>query len=259
MLAAGLVLSLDKGLAWKKFKIRCVEKLDGNLEDDARLLIVDDEVSILDYVGLGLKYEGFTFSTAQSCAAARKKLSEEQYSLVVLDRMLPDGDGLALCQWIKESLRIPVLLLSALGEVEDRVEGLNRGADDYLAKPFQFVELVARVRALLRRPNGSSASSDSYDDIVTGELRISRSRRRVYWANQEVDLTPKEFELLEYLAARPGRVFSKDELVEHLWGVDFDGFTNTVEVHVSALRQKLGDNTRRLIRTVRGVGYAWEG
>ena len=226
----------------------------------AKLLIVDDEKPILDYIGLGLKYEGFSFFTAASCAEARKRLAEEEIGLVVLDRMLPDGDGLSLCQWIKETRGIPVLLLSALGEVEDRVEGLNVGADDYLAKPFQFVELVARVRALLRRPKTATpASSDDSGDIVSGELRISRSRRRVFLGSQEVELTPKEFELLEFLASRTGRVFSKDELVNHLWGTDFDGFTNTVEVHVSALRQKLGDHNRKMIRTVRGVGYAWEG
>ena len=227
-------------------------------KENIRLLVVDDEKSILDYVGLGLKYEGYAFVTAGSCAEARKKLSEEEVDLVVLDRMLPDGDGLSLCQWIKETKGIPVLLLSALGEVEDRVEGLNVGADDYLPKPFQFVELVARIRALLRRPKTNGAV-DSSGDIVTGELRISRARRRVYLGSAELELTPKEFELLEFLASRPGRVFSKDELVDHLWGTDFDGFTNTVEVHVSALRQKLGDHSRKMIRTVRGVGYAWEG
>jgi DNA-binding response OmpR family regulator len=228
---------------------------------NAKLLIVDDEKSILDYVGLGLKYEGFPFFTAASCAEARKRLGEEEVDLVVLDRMLPDGDGLSLCQWIKESKGIPVLLLSALGEVEDRVEGLNSGADDYLPKPFQFVELVARIRALLRRPKsgGAAPPADTSGDIVAGDLRISRSRRRVYLGPQELELTPKEFELLEFLASRSGRVFSKDELVDHLWGTDFDGFTNTVEVHVSALRQKLGDHNRKMIRTVRGVGYAWEG
>lgn len=232
--------------------------MSDNGEDNVRLLVVDDEKSILDYVGLGLKYEGFPYTTAATCAEARKKLAEEEISLVVLDRMLPDGDGLTLCGWIKENKNIPVLMLSALGEVEDRVEGLNVGADDYLPKPFQFVELVARVRALLRRPKTGTAA-DTSGDIVTGELRISRSRRRVFLGAQELELTPKEFELLEFLASRTGRVFSKDELVDHLWGTDFDGFTNTVEVHVSALRQKLGDHNRKMIRTVRGVGYAWEG
>jgi DNA-binding response OmpR family regulator len=229
-----------------------------DLQQPPKLLLVDDEKSILDYVGLGLKYEGFPFVTAASCAEARKRMAEEDIGLAVLDRMLPDGDGLTLCKWIKDHKDVPVLILSALGEVEDRVEGLNVGADDYLAKPFQFVELVARIRALLRRPK-VAAQAEGTDDIVSGDLRISRSRRRVFLRSQEVELTPKEFELLEFLASRTGRVFSKDELVDHLWGTDFDGFTNTVEVHVSALRQKLGDHSRKMIRTVRGVGYAWEG
>ena len=222
------------------------------------LLLVDDEPSILDYIGLGLKYEKVPYLTAGDCAEAEKTLREKSVDLVVLDRMLPDGDGLDLCRKIRERYQIPVLLLSALGEVEDRVEGLNSGADDYLPKPFQFAELIARVRALLRRPNtGPKKTSD--EEINSGNLRILPQQRRVYQSGDEVELTPKEFELLHFLVAQKGRVFSKDDLVSHLWGSDFDGFTNTVEVHISALRQKLGDEKRRMIRTVRGVGYAWEG
>ena len=220
--------------------------------------MVDDEASILDYIGLGLKYEKVPYHTAQDCAQAERTLREKTVDLVVLDRMLPDGDGLTLCQKIRERYRIPVLMLSALGEVEDRVEGLNSGADDYLPKPFQFSELIARVRALLRRPN-QPAKTTGTEEITSGQLRILPQQRRVYFADQEVELTPKEFELLQFLVSQAGRVFSKDDLVAHLWGADFDGFTNTVEVHISALRQKLGDDKRRMIRTVRGVGYAWEG
>lgn len=226
-----------------------------------QVLVVDDEQSILDYVGLGLKYEKVDHFTAGDCAEAERILREKSVDLVILDRMLPDGDGLQLCQKIRERYAIPVILLSALGEVEDRVEGLNAGADDYLPKPFQFVELIARVRALLRRPvtKTEAASNGERADIMSGDLRISPSRRRVFLSEKEIELTPKEFELLEFLASQPGRVFSKDDLVNHIWGADFDGFTNTIEVHVSALRSKLGDQSRTMIRTVRGVGYAWEG
>lgn len=227
-------------------------------EAEPTLLLVDDEPSILDYIGLGLKYEKVPYLTAGDCAGAEKTLRENKVDLVVLDRMLPDGDGLELCRKIRERYEVPVLMLSALGEVEDRVEGLNSGADDYLPKPFQFAELIARVRALLRRPNtGAQKSSDK--ELNSGELRILPQQRRVYQSGEEVELTPKEFELLHFLVAQKGRVYSKDDLVSHLWGSDFDGFTNTVEVHISALRQKLGDEKRRMIRTVRGVGYAWEG
>ena len=227
-------------------------------EAEPTLLLVDDEPSILDYIGLGLKYEKVPYVTAGDCAEAEKLLREKKVDLVVLDRMLPDGDGLDLCRKIRERYEIPVLMLSALGEVEDRVEGLNSGADDYLPKPFQFAELIARVRALLRRPNtGPKKSPDK--EINSGELRILPQQRRVYQSGEEVELTPKEFELLHFLVIQKGRVYSKDDLVSHLWGSDFDGFTNTVEVHISALRQKLGDEKRRMIRTVRGVGYAWEG
>ena len=227
-------------------------------EVEPTLLLVDDEPSILDYIGLGLKYEKVPYLTAGDCAEAEKLLREKKVDLVVLDRMLPDGDGLDLCRKIRERYEIPVLMLSALGEVEDRVEGLNSGADDYLPKPFQFAELIARVRALLRRPN-TGAKKDPEKEVNSGDLRILPRQRRVYLSGEEVELTPKEFELLHFLVAQKGRVYSKDDLVSHLWGSDFDGFTNTVEVHISALRQKLGDEKRRMIRTVRGVGYAWEG
>lgn len=227
-------------------------------EEQPTLLLVDDESSILDYIGLGLKYEKVPYHTADTIAQAEKALREKSVDLVVLDRMLPDGDGLDLCQKIRERYQIPVLMLSALGEVEDRVNGLNSGADDYLPKPFQFAELIARIRALLRRPNQPAKAADK-QELVSGALRILPQQRRVYYHDQEVELTPKEFELLQFLVSQPGRVFSKDDLVSHLWGADFDGFTNTVEVHISALRQKLRDDKRRMIRTVRGVGYAWEG
>ena len=228
------------------------------MDEQPTLLVVDDETSILDYIGLGLKYEKVPYFTAEDCATAEKALREKSVDLVVLDRMLPDGDGLELCHKIRERYQIPVLMLSALGEVEDRVEGLNSGADDYLPKPFQFAELIARVRALLRRP-AHAQKKNPQKELSSGELRILPQQRRVYYQGVEVELTPKEFELLHFLVAQEGRVFSKDDLVSHLWGADFDGFTNTVEVHVSALRQKLKDDNRRLIRTVRGVGYAWEG
>lgn len=229
-----------------------------NSSDQPTVLVVDDEQSIIDYIGLGLKYENVPYYSAMDCAEAEKVLRERSVDLVVLDRMLPDGDGLTLCRQIRERHQVPVLMLSALGEVEDRVEGLNSGADDYLAKPFQFSELIARVRALLRRPHLSSTQNES-DELISGKLKILPHRRRCYFDGEEVELTPKEFELLHFLVSQAGRVFSKSDLVNHLWGSDFDGFTNTVEVHISALRQKLGDQNRRLIRTVRGVGYAWEG
>lgn len=221
------------------------------------VLIVDDEPSILDYIGLGLKYEKVPYVTAADVAEAEKILREQSIDLVVLDRMLPDGDGLDLCRLIRQRYQIPVLMLSALGEVDDRVEGLNSGADDYLPKPFQFAELIARVRALLRR--NATLKPDSPEELVSGDLRILPHQRRIYLRGEELDLTPKEFDLLAFLVSQPSRVFSKDALVSHLWGADFDGFTNTVEVHISALRQKLGDDRRRMIRTVRGAGYAWEG
>lgn len=229
-----------------------------DLTEQPTLLLVDDESSILDYIGLGLKYEKIPHSKAKSCAEARKALHDQAIDLVVLDRMLGDGDGLELCQYIRERYRIPVLMLSALGQLEDRVEGLNSGADDYLAKPFEFVELLARIRALLRRPLNPTDKRKPADELESGPLQILLSRRRVYLSGEEINLTPKEFELLHLLVSCEGRVLSKDDILGRLWGSDFEGFTSTVEVHVSALRQKLGELHRKKIRTVRGVGYAWD-
>lgn len=222
--------------------------------DKTRILVVDDEQSIIDYLRLGLGYEGFEVAAAMDGHSALKVFQEFRPDLVVLDRMLPDRDGLTVCADLRSISEVPVLMLSAMGEVEDRVEGLQKGADDYLPKPFRFEELLARVQALLRR-----AGTQTGRVLTFADVELDPASRRVRKAGRVIDLTAREFELLELLMRRPGQVFTREQMLTQIWGFDFEGSTNVLEVHVSALRQKLGDADRSLIRTVRGVGYALGG
>jgi DNA-binding response OmpR family regulator len=216
------------------------------------ILAVDDEPAILDSVELALQSEGYQVVTAASGHQAVEQFDRHRPDMVVLDRLLPGGDGL----WVLSELRrrgdVPVLMLTALDELEDRVSGLDHGADDYLAKPFRVKELQARVRALLRRARANPAE----EEICRGGLRINVSRREVWWSDRRLDLTAREFDLLLVLARHPGRVFSKSQLLEQVWGWEESATENAVEVYISTLRGKLG--SRSAVRTVRGVGYALE-
>jgi DNA-binding response OmpR family regulator len=218
------------------------------------VLVVDDEESILDFVCMGLRYEGFETATADSGRTALRRFRELSPRLVVLDWMLPDFDGIAVCRELRGISDVPILMLTAKGELDDKVAGLEAGADDYLPKPFKFRELLARVRALLRR-----AGADTGRRLVFHDLAVDVATREVSRGGRRVELTRREFDLLELLARRPRHVFTRAQLLDHLWGFDFDGETNVVEMHVSAIRTKLGDQEKRLIRTVRGVGYALGG
>jgi DNA-binding response OmpR family regulator len=219
-----------------------------------RVLVVDDEESILEFVTMGLNYEGFETMTATGGSDALELFRTQAPDLVVLDWMLPDKDGITVCKDLRAISNVPIIMLTAKGELEDKVLGLNSGADDYLPKPFKFQELLARVRALLRRSGASSAQSLSFEDIT-----LDPATHRVTRNGRPVELTLREYELLELLLRRPHQVFTREQILNQLWGFDFVGDTNVVEVHVSALRAKLGDAERRLIRTVRGVGYALGG
>lgn len=215
-----------------------------------RILVVDDEPSIVDFVTMGLRYEGFEIACASSGREALERFHAFRPDLVVLDWMLPDLDGLEVCRRMRRISDVAVIMLTARAELEDKVVGLESGADDYIAKPFKFEELLARVRALLRRMGMASSPV-----LTHGDLSLDTSRRQVRRGGQLADLTLREYALLELLMRRPGQVFTREQILEQLWGFDFQGDTNVVEVHVSALRAKLGDVQRQLIRTVRGVGY----
>lgn len=215
------------------------------------ILAIDDEESILELLDLGLGREGFRVVAARTGPEGLEAFRRERPDLVILDWMLPELDGLEVCRRLRASSPVPILMLTARGELEDRVLGLDTGADDYLPKPFRFKELLARVRALLRRSGAAPG-----DRLELGDLVLDRAGRRVTRAGLPVELTLKEFEILEYLMFHPRQVLSRDQILERVWGWDYPGGANVVEVHVSALRAKLGDGDRRLIRTVRGVGYA---
>jgi DNA-binding response OmpR family regulator len=219
-----------------------------------RVLVVDDEESILDFVEMGLRYEGFEVELARDGPGARAADPSRRPDLVVLDLNLPGLDGLDVCRRLRQSSDVPILMLTARGEVDERVEGLDAGADDYLPKPFKFKELLARVRAVLRR-----RTSLAERVLRFGELGLNRDTREVFLDGRPIRLTPREFELLEVFMLHPRQVMTREVLLDRVWGTDYLGDGNLIEVHVSALREKLGDQRRQLIRTVRGVGYALSG
>lgn len=217
------------------------------------ILVVEDEETIAEFVSMGLSYAGFQVAVARDGKEGLSEFRRIRPSLVILDVMLPEIDGFSVLRQIRLQSPVPVLVLTARGDVDDRVEGLELGADDYLPKPFKFKELLARVRALLRR-----SAIDISPVLHAGPLTLRRETHEVALDGAALSLTPREFELLEFLLRHPRQVFSRETILNRVWGYDFIGDTNVVEVHVSALRQKLGSH-RDLIQTVRGVGYSLRG
>lgn len=216
-----------------------------------RLLAVDDDPEILDLLDRGLKIEGFDVRIASDGQAALKALAEHPTDVVVLDVMMPGLDGLAVIQRIRETSDVPVLFLSARERVRDRIAGLDAGGDDYLPKPFAFGELVARLRALLRRP-GTPES----DRLVFADLQLDEAARQATRDGSVVPLTATEFDLLRVFMRQPRHVLSRERLLEAAWGFAPDTISNVVDVYVGYLRRKLETNGRpRLIWTVRGAGY----
>jgi two-component system copper resistance phosphate regulon response regulator CusR len=216
-----------------------------------RILVVEDEKRIADFLCRGLQGAGYAVDAAPTGAAALDLFHTANYDLVILDLMLPDMDGLQVLEKIRNrKAGPPVLILSARGALEDRVKGLEQGADDYLVKPFAFVELLARVRALLRR--GQPAP----ERLQVDELTLDCVRRKVSRGAETIDLAPKEFGILEYMMRNPGRPLSRTMIVEHVWDMDYDGLTNIVDVYIRHLRSKIDDRfPQKLIQTVRGIGY----
>ena len=216
-----------------------------------RLLIVEDDAKLLRALTRGLRNEGYTVDVAQDGEEALTLATDAEYDAVVLDVMLPGLDGFAVCESLRRRERwMPVLMLTARTSVDDRIRGLDAGADDYLVKPFDFGELLARLRALRRRvPPERPAVVD------IGDLRIDPATRLVTQAGFEVELTAREFEVLEFLAARQGQVVSRTELLDQVWDGHYDGSPNIIDVYVGYLRRKLG---RDVIRTVRGSGFVLE-
>jgi heavy metal response regulator len=218
-----------------------------------RILIVEDEKKVSQFLKKGFQAEAFSVDVATDGEQGLSLARGEPYDAIILDVMLPKIDGIQVLRELRQSrVTTPVLILSARSEVEDRVQGLNLGADDYLPKPFSFSEVLARVRAIVRRK-----STDMRTSVLTiADLRVDLLSRRVERGGREVSLTAKEFELLEYLLRNKGRVLSRPILMEHIWDMNFDSETNVVDVLINRLRRKLDDESAvKLIRTVRGAGY----
>jgi DNA-binding response OmpR family regulator len=228
------------------------------LEKTATVLVVDDEPTIVEIVGRYMERAGFETFTAADGYKALDLATEHRPDLVVLDVMLPGIDGIEVMERLQERPGSPiaVILLTARGEESDRLVGLRNGADDYVVKPFSPAELVARVEAVLRR-TVPAADEEDRPPIVHGPLRVEPASRRVFLDGEEIMLTMREFDLLAFFAANPGRVFSRDQLMEAVWGEPWFDDTSTVTVHVRRLRAKLGDDPAepRFIETVWGVGY----
>jgi two-component system OmpR family response regulator len=217
-----------------------------------RLLIADDDVKLLTALARGLRGEGYAVDVAATGDAALLQARVYDYDAVILDVMMPPPDGVAVCRALREGGRwSPVLMLTARDAVSDRVQGLDAGADDYLVKPFDFGELVARLRALLRR-----GAPERPAVLTVGDLEVDPATRTVTRADRAVALTAREFAVLEFLSRRAGHVVSRTDLLEHVWDQNYEGSTNIVDVYVGYLRRKLEEPFGRpLIRTVRGAGY----
>ncbi len=217
-----------------------------------RVLLVEDDDRVASFVRRGLVEEGFSVDLSRDGPDAFHQVLHESYDVMVLDILIPLMDGFEVLEEIRrQGCRVPVLILSAKDGVEDRIRGLNEGADDYLVKPFNFAELTARIRALLRRRSDIEQSC-----VRVGDLEVDLAARKVTRSGKRIGLTPKEFSLLEYFARNHGTVVTRTMIAEHVWDQHFDSFTNVIDVYVRYLRLKIDDAfPTKLIHTVRGVGY----
>lgn len=222
-----------------------------------RILVVEDERNTREFIERALREAGYNVDAVASGREGLLMANSEPYDLLLLDRMLPQVDGLTIVRTLRASKSdVPVLILSALGEVDDRVDGLRAGSDDYLVKPFALSELLARVEALLRRPRGPEAGDGAATTLRVADLELDRLKRLVRRGERRIELQPKEFALLEYLMRHHDQVVTRTMLLEGVWDYHFDPKTNVIDVHISNLRQKVDrDAARPLIHTVRGVGY----
>ena len=223
-----------------------------------KILVVEDEVKLAEYLRQGLTEEGFTVDVAHNGIDGLHLAVEGQYDVIVLDRMLPGIDGLGVLAALRQSKQTPVLMLTALSRVEDRVTGLQGGADDYLVKPYAFSELVARIQVLLRRASPDRGQAEA-TVLNLANLELDLLRRKATRAGQRLDLTAKEFNLLTLLLRRKGQVLSRTQIAEQVWDMNFDSETNVVEVAIRRLRSKMDQPfDRPLLHTMRGMGYVLE-
>jgi DNA-binding response OmpR family regulator len=219
-----------------------------------RILLVEDEKGVANFVKKGLEEENYSVDHEINGREALNYVAANQYDLIILDIMLPGMNGIDICRKIRsEGIQTPVMMLTARESVGDKVQALDSGADDYLTKPFSFDEFLARVRALLRR------KKDSISELSFGQLRIDVVAHKVFAVNREIILSPKEFAILHYLLRNKGRVVSRTQILENVWGYDYNPSTNVVDVHIKTLREKAGQFIEGdIIRSVRGVGYTMD-
>ena len=219
-----------------------------------RVLVVEDEPNIADVVRRGLIYQGFDVDVAHNGARGLETARDHPPDVVILDLMLPDMDGVEVCKRLRAAGEVPIIMLTARDGLSDKVQGLEAGADDYITKPFEFDELVARIKAALRRR--SAAGSTESTVLKVGDLTVSPLSREVTRGERQISLTAREFELLEFLARHAGQVVTKETLFERVWGYNFDVESDAIKVYVSYLRKKLNANGEKdLIQAIRGVGY----
>jgi two-component system response regulator MprA len=239
-------------------------------QDKQKVLVIDDEENIIEFIRLGLRYEGFHVESASDGEQGVTAAQRINPDLVILDVMMPGIDGLEVCRRLRDNPTthdVPILMLTAKDEVKDRIIGLKTGADDYLTKPFDFDELLERIRAILRRQNRARASAGSSDGETSGQvlqftdLRMNTATREVTRAGRLIELTATEYNLLHLFMSHPRQVLDRQTILNRVWGYDFLGETNIIEVYVRYLREKIEDSpsTPRLIQTVRSVGYVLKG
>ena len=225
-----------------------------------RVLVVDDEKLIVKGIRFSLEQDGMEVTCAYDGEEALTFAREQQFDIILLDIMLPKLSGFEVCQQIREFSNVPIIMLSAKGEVFDKVLGLELGADDYMIKPFDSKELVARVKAVLRRfqpaPSAPSAPAGKY--VEYPDLIINLTNYSVIYQGMTIDMPPKELELLYFLASSPNQVFTREQLLDHIWGYEYIGDTRTVDVHIKRLREKIKDHPSWSISTVWGIGYKFE-
>jgi DNA-binding response OmpR family regulator len=217
-----------------------------------RLLLVEDDTRIARFIAKGLREQAYAVDVAGSGEEALYQAAINTYDIVILDVMIPEPNGFAVCKELRDAgQRMPVLMLTARDAVEDRIEGLDRGADDYLTKPFEFRELLARLRALLRRPSGLQPAQ-----IAVADLVVDTAGQTVSRGGKQISMTAKEYALAEYLARNAGRVVGRAEIAEHVWDEEFDPFSNLIEVYINRLRRKIdAEPAKPLLHTRRGAGY----
>lgn len=226
-----------------------------------KILVVDDEKLIVKGIRFSLEQDGMEVDCAYDGEEALNKAKENKYDLILLDVMLPKYTGFEVCQMIREFSDVPVIMLTAKGDDMDKILGLEYGADDYITKPFNILEVKARIKAILRRMNKQKAEKENENIISKNDMRIDRQSGRVYVKEKEINLTAKEFDLLELLAMNPDKVYSREELLNIVWGYEYPGDARTVDVHVRRLREKVEPNPSdpMYVYTKWGVGYYFRG